>query len=144
MLSATAFVYIMSWVVLLLKYLAITGLQAGARTYHSRYRYPEDAKLFGGDSGEEVDIVMRGQRVLVNDQESYIFYLIFGTIYLNLPFDGLEWLGMTCFIAYPLFRVIHSFTLLYKLQPWRTLSFTLSMCTMLLIVAQVIYIVCTY
>lgn len=130
----TSDVYIGSVLLLLLKYLAATVLQARERFAHRSFRYPEDAACWRGHVTEDTELCQRAQSLLRNDGESQPFYLVLGAAYVSLqlwPPGGVIYFGV-----YPLTRWLHAYFLLRGLQPHRNRAFALGLLVLVLLAAH--------
>ena len=124
-------VYLGSVIVLLVKYLATTVLQARERFAHRRFRYPEDAACWRGKVADDTELCQRAQSLLRNDAESQPYYLMLGAAYVSLGLWPLG--GVVYFAVYPLSRVLHAFSLLRGLQPHRNRAFAVGLAVLLLL-----------
>lgn len=124
-------VYVGSVLLLFLKYLAVTVLQARERFAHRRFRYPEDAACWRGELADDTQLCQRAQSLLRNDAESQPFYLVLGAAYVSLGLWPLG--GMLYFAVYPLTRWLHAFCLLRGLQPHRNRAFALGLAILVLL-----------
>jgi hypothetical protein len=132
-------VYIGSLLLLLLKYIAATVLQARERFAHRTFRYPEDAACWHGEVRADTDLCQRAQSLLRNDGESQPLYLMLGAAYVSLglwPLGGVIYFGV-----YPLTRWLHAFFLLRGLQPHRNRAFALGLLVLVLLAAHLAHAV---
>jgi hypothetical protein len=126
-----SYVYLGSVLLLFVKYLAATVLQARERLAHRRFRYPEDAAFWGGEVADDTQLCQRAQSLLRNDTESQPFYLVLGAAYVSLGLWPLG--GVLYFAVYPLTRWLHAYCLLRGLQPHRNRSFALGLSILVLL-----------
>jgi uncharacterized MAPEG superfamily protein len=132
-------VYVASVIVLFLKYVAATLLQARERFAHRRFRYPEDAAHWRGEVADDTELCQRMQSLLRNDAESQPFYLVLGAAYVSTGLWPLG--GSIYFMVYPLARLLHAFFLLRGLQPHRNRAFALGLIVIVLLAAHLAHAV---
>jgi uncharacterized MAPEG superfamily protein len=126
--------------VLVLKMMLVGHYTAMVRIRRKTYLNPEDAKQFSRIdetvTGEHPD-VERGLRAHRNDLESTLPFLAIGLIYLLLGTSS--GLATGLFIGFTLFRCLFSVFYLRGMQPWRSLSFTVSELCLAVMLIQIIY-----
>ncbi|MGA7870863.1 MAG: MAPEG family protein [Candidatus Binatus sp.] len=116
--------YALITVILFFKMLAVSIVQARARTSTKTFVTPEDARFFGAAlASDELPIVKRAAMAWRNDLENIPIFLFLAMIYVTL---GCWPVG--AFIYFSIFvvaRILHTIMYLNSLQPWRTLSYAL-------------------
>ncbi len=118
-------VYLLSVLVLLLKYVAAISVQARERFRTRGFRYPEDAAHFRGAVAPDSELCQRAERLLRNDSESQPFYLILGLAFaLQNPHPIV---AASYFLGYASTRVAHAHWLLSPRQPHRNRAFALGL-----------------
>jgi len=125
-LASTAFrVYAAVSAALVLKFATLAAATGAVRGYHKQYPNPEDARLLKGTNTADHDMVARIKRAHVNALENEPLFMILGLLYTLLGADpfGMQVYAYTFFIA----RVLHSICYVFKLQPFRTLSFAVGL-----------------
>jgi len=123
-LASTAFrVYAAVSAVLMLKLASLAFATGAVRGLNKKYPNPEDAKLLKGEHADEHDLVARIKRTHANALENELPFVVLGLLYTLLGADpmGMQIYAYTFLIA----RVLHSICYVFKLQPFRTLSFTI-------------------
>jgi len=111
---------------LVLKMVGLAYLTGAARMTKKCYPNPEDAKFFKGDAKEH-ELTQRIQRAHANSLENEPLFILLGLlwIFLGAHTGAIQIYAYTFFIA----RVLHSLCYVFKLQPWRTLMYTVgSLC----------------
>lgn len=123
-LDSTAFrVYAAVSAVLVLKMAVLAFATATVRGVHKQYPNPEDARFLKGDHAPDHDTVARIKRAHANAMENEPLFMVLGLLYTLLGANpmGMQIYAYTFLIA----RVLHSICYVFKLQPFRTLSFTI-------------------
>jgi uncharacterized MAPEG superfamily protein len=123
-LDSTAFkVFAAVSAALVLKMVGLAYLTGVAHMREKGYANPEDAKTFKGQTGEQ-EFTQRVQRAHRNALENEPLFILLGLlwVFLGAHTGAIQIYAYTFFFA----RVLHSVTYLLKLQPWRTLSFTVA------------------
>ena len=120
-LASTPFkVYAAVVAVLVLKLAFLSVGTAIARRIDKRTHNPEDAKLFGIETGEG-PLVERVRRAHLNSLENELPFMVIGLLYF---FVGSTQMGMMAYAYTFLFaRIAHTVFYVTKLQPWRTISY---------------------
>lgn len=130
--------YAFAVVVLFGKAVATALVQGRYRVRHGKFRYPEDARHWGGETvHEEDDIVQRAQRVLLNDAETQPLFLALGAAYVAL--DAWPSGAPIYFGVYVLSRVAHTIFLLRPRQPLRNRAYAVGMLMLLAIAIHVCF-----
>ncbi len=117
--------YALLIVVLTLKFIWLIGLQGLLRMRAQRFRWPEDAQHWQGQSGSEDQRVERAQAALRNDGESQPLFLAAAALWLALGAE--RRIALWVCGLYVLLRVVHSVCLVWPRQPLRNRSFGLSL-----------------
>ncbi len=114
-------VYLVSLVLLFIKYVVTIALQGRERMVLRQFRYPEDAAFWNGTLRDDSELCQRAQHLLTNDSENQPFYLVFGAAYVAL---GL-WPAGACiyFGGYALSRLLYGYFMLRSRQPHRNRAF---------------------
>ncbi len=122
--------YALTAVVLEFKMAAIALVQGKGRVGSGIFVLPEDAKLFHGtESPTEAPIVDRGAKAWRNDLENIPIFLILAGIYVMAGLSSKAF-AFYC-IIFMIARILHTYTYLNAIQPWRTVSFTIGAFAML-------------
>ena len=130
--------YAFAVVVLFAKAVATALVQGRYRLEHGKFRWPEDARHWGGEAVHaEADIVQRAQRVLLNDAETQPLFLALGAAYVAL--DAWPPGAPIYFGVYALSRVAHTIFLLRPRQPLRNRAFAVGMVVVLAIAIHVCF-----
>lgn len=129
-------VYALSVVVLFGKLLVAVSVQARERLRTRAFRYPEDAAQWRGEVAPDSDLCQRADRVLRNDAEGQVYYLVFGGVLLALTPDSR--LLPYYFVTYPLTRVAHAYWLLLPRQPHRNRAFALGLTVVFVMAVHVV------
>ena len=128
--------YALSVVVLFVKAVVTAVVQGRYRLKHGKFRYPEDARHWGGEAvHEEADVVQRAQRVLLNDAETQPLFLALGAAYVAL--DAWPPGAPIYFGVYVLSRIAHTVFLLRPRQPQRNRAYAVGMVMLLTIAIHV-------
>ena len=126
--------------ILVLKMMLVGHYTAMVRIRRKTYLNPEDAKQFSRIdetvTNEHPD-VERGLRAHRNDLESTLPFLAVGLIYVLM--GASSGLATALFVAFTVFRCLFSVFYLKGLQPWRSLSFTVSELCLAVMLIQIIY-----
>jgi len=126
--------------ILVLKMIFVGHYTAMVRIRRKAYLNPEDAKQFSRSdetiTSEHPD-VERGLRAHRNDLESTLPFLAIGLIYLLM--GASSGLATGLFIVFTVFRCLYSVFYLRAMQPWRSLSFTVSELCLAVMLVQIIY-----
>jgi len=130
--SIAVFAYVLSVLLLFLKTVMTTLVQAKVRLSTRHFQYPEDAACWKGEHvTAEAPLVDRAQRVLRNDSETQAFSLVFGGAYVTLgawPLGAVGYFGV-----YVLSRLLHAYWFLRPTQPHRNLAFVVGLVSLLTI-----------
>lgn len=118
-------VYALSVVVLFVKFVVTISLQARERFRTRAFRYPEDAAQWHGIAGPDSDLGQRAERLLRNDAESQLHYLVLGGVLVAVA-SGSRLVPLY-FVTYTAARVAHAFWLLVPRQPHRNRAFALGL-----------------
>jgi glutathione S-transferase len=117
--------YALITVILFFKMLAISVVQALARTSTKTFTTPEDAKFFGASApaADEMPIVKRAAAAWRNDLENIPIFLFLGLIYVTLGCwpEG----AYIYFSIFVIARILHTVAYLRGLQPARTIFYAL-------------------
>jgi glutathione S-transferase len=128
--------YALTAVVLEFKMAAIALVQGRGRASTGLFVLPEDAKLFSGsESPEEAPIVDRASKAWRNDLENIPIFLILAGIYVMAGLSGKAF-AFYC-IVFMATRILHTYTFIKGIQPWRTVAYTIGALAM---VAMMIHI----
>jgi uncharacterized MAPEG superfamily protein len=129
--------YALTAVVLEFKMAAIALVQGKGRFGSGIFVLPEDAKLFHGtESPTEAPIVDRAARAWRNDLENIPIFLIVAGIYVMA---GLSEKAFTFYCwTYTVARILHTYTYINAIQPWRTVVFTVGAFAMFAMTIQVL------
>ncbi len=121
--------YALTAIVLELKMAAIALVQGRGRMTSGQFVLPEDAKMFGGtESPNEAPVVDRAAKTWRNDLENIPIFLILAGIYVMA---GLSTTAFAIYcVVFVLMRIVHTYTFIKGLQPWRTVSFTVGVLAM--------------
>ncbi|HVA81104.1 MAG TPA: MAPEG family protein [Candidatus Binataceae bacterium] len=121
--------YALTAIVLELKMAAIALVQGRGRVSTGLFVLPEDAKLFKGtESPHEAPIVDRASKAWRNDLENIPIFLILAGIYVMA---GLSTTAFAFYcVIFVLMRIVHTYTFIKGIQPWRTVSFTIGVLAM--------------
>jgi glutathione S-transferase len=116
--------YALTTVILFFKMLAISVVQALARTSTKTFTNPEDAKFFGASApaADEMEIVKRAAAAWRNDLENIPIFLFLGLIYVTLGCwpEG----AYIYFSIFVIARILHTVVYLRGLQPARTIFYS--------------------
>src|SRR6266851_6116043 len=116
--------YALTAIVLELKMAAIAVVQGRGRVSTGLFVLQEDAKLFSGtESPQEAPIVDRASKAWRNDLENIPIFLILAGIYVMAGLSS----GAFAFycIVFMVTRILHTYTFIKGIQPWRTVVFTI-------------------
>ena len=116
--------YALTAIVLELKMAAIAVVQGRGRVSTGVFVLPEDAKLFSGtEAPQEAPIVDRASKAWRNDLENIPIFLILAGIYVMAGLSS----GAFAFycIVFMVTRILHTYTFIKGIQPWRTVVFTI-------------------
>jgi uncharacterized MAPEG superfamily protein len=129
--------YALTAIILTLKMAWISVVQGIARTNAKVFTVPEDAKMFGGKvAATEVPAVERAARAWRNDLENIPIFLILAAIYVMAglsrgPFE------IYC-VVFIVMRILHTYSYLNSIQPWRTVAFTVGALAMFALVVNLL------
>lgn len=129
--------YALTAIVLELKMAAIALVQGYGRTSTGRFVLPEDAKLFHGtESPAEAPLVDRASRAWRNDLENIPIFLILAGIYVAAGLSQ----GAFAFycLVFMAMRIVHTYTYIEAMQPWRSISFTVGAVVMLAMMIHIL------
>jgi uncharacterized MAPEG superfamily protein len=116
--------YALTAIVLELKMAAIALVQGRGRVSTGLFVLPEDAKLFHGqESAAEAPIVDRASKAWRNDLENIPIFLILAGIYVAAGLSAKAF-AFYC-IVFMVMRILHTYTFIKGMQPWRTVVFTI-------------------
>ena len=129
--------YALTAVVLEFKMAAIALVQGRGRLSTGLYVLPEDAKLFSGkESAEEAPIVDRASKAWRNDLENIPIFLILAGIYVMA---GLSAKAFTFYCTvFMVTRILHTYTFIKAMQPWRTVVYTIGALTMIAMMIHIL------
>jgi uncharacterized membrane protein YecN with MAPEG domain len=130
--------YALTAVVLEFKMAALALVQGRGRLSTGLFVLPEDAKLFQGQESEaEAPIVDRAAKAWRNDLENIPIFLILAGIYVMA---GLSYKAF-CFycLVFIVMRILHTYTFIRAMQPWRTVTFTIGAVTMLAMMLHILF-----
>lgn len=121
--------YALTAIVLEFKMAAIALVQGRGRVATGLFVLPEDAKLFkGAESPQEAPIVDRAAKAWRNDLENIPIFLILAGIYVMAGLSAKAFaFYCTIFMA---MRILHTYTFLKGMQPWRTIVYTIGVLAM--------------
>src|SRR5271154_3979202 len=126
-------------VILFFKMLALSTVQALARTSAKSFPNPEDAKFFGrgvAPAADELPIVKRAAAAWRNDLENIPIFLFLAMIYVTLGC----WPG-GAFIYFSIFavaRILHTIAYLRGMQPARTIFYVLGLTICFILSVQIL------
>jgi uncharacterized membrane protein YecN with MAPEG domain len=121
--------YALTAVVLELKMAAIALVQGRGRMTSGQFVLPEDAKMFGGtEAPNEAPVVDRASKAWRNDLENIPIFLILAGIYVMAGLST-QAFAIYC-VVFVAMRIVHTYTFIKALQPWRTVSFTIGVLAM--------------
>lgn len=127
--------YLLAVTALFVKYVALISVQGSARFRTRRFRWPEDAVTWKGETGpEEDETVERAQAALRNDGESHVFFLVFGGAWVLLGAD-LRVAWPLC-ATYAVARLAHGYFLVRPRQPLRNRCFVVGQLALLVLVVD--------
>jgi uncharacterized MAPEG superfamily protein len=115
--------YAVITVILFFKMLALSTVQALARTSSKAFPNPEDAKFFGAPApvADELPIVKRAAAAWRNDLENIPIFLFLAMIYITLGcWPGGAFIYFTIFVVA---RILHTLAYLRAMQPARTIFY---------------------
>jgi microsomal prostaglandin-E synthase 1 len=138
MMNDAAFrAYSIACSILVFKMFAATILTAATRARVKQFLNPEDAGMSGGVRVmEEHPDVQRMLRLHRNDLENI---LPFFTVALTFVLMGVSAFGaQVYFYTFTGARIVHTITYLAKLQPWRTVAFTVGALCMVGMLVQIL------
>jgi uncharacterized MAPEG superfamily protein len=137
-MDATALrLFLLALILLLIKFVALTLVQAKVRFATRTFRWPEDALAWHGSaaSGREPELSERAQAALRNDGESQPLFMAIATTWLLLGGAGvLAW----ALPAYALLRALHALLLLRAVQPARNRVFGSALLLLLALAADAV------
>ncbi|HYB98879.1 MAG TPA: MAPEG family protein [Candidatus Limnocylindrales bacterium] len=115
--------YAVTTVLLFFKMVLNSTLQGYHRMGRRQFVHAEDAKFFGGASGEDLPAVQRLNAVWRNDLENIPIFLFLALVFVLVEAspDGAGWYFGTFVAA----RYAHTFFFINGVQPWRFLAYTL-------------------
>lgn len=121
-MSNLLYVYALCTVFLFFKMFLISAYQGYYRIKNKAFKNKEDAG-FLRVSAQTVELpqVVKAQQAWLNDLESIPLFWVLGglCIFLNTDYLTTKWV----FIIFTFSRVLHTFTYLASMQPWRTISY---------------------
>jgi uncharacterized MAPEG superfamily protein len=121
--------YALTAIVLELKMAAIALVQGRGRVTSGLFVLPEDAKLFAGtESPNEAPIVDRASKAWRNDLENIPIFLILAGIYVMAGLSAKAF-AFYCTV-FVVMRIVHTYTFIKGIQPWRTVVFTIGVLAM--------------
>lgn len=130
-------VYALSVAVLFLKSFATISVQALERLRTRAFRYPEDAVQWRGAVAPDSDLCQRAERLLRNDAESQLYYLVLGGLFVVL--DPSSRLGPFYFGIYTAARLAHAYWLLAPRQPHRNRAFSVGIVVLFCLTGHVVW-----
>lgn len=130
--------YALITVILFLKMLALSAVQALARTSAKSFPNPEDAKFFGAlaPATDELPIVKRAAAAWRNDLENIPIFLFLAMLYVTLGC----WPG-GAFIYFTIFavaRILYSVAYLRAMQPARTICYAIGIAICVILSVQIL------
>jgi uncharacterized MAPEG superfamily protein len=137
MLAGSAFkVFASVCALLIIKLMLLAGATGGARGKNKAWANPEDKKSDDDLVDGKNPAVDRFKRAHQNAVHNILPFAIVGLLYTMMGASGtaMQIYAYTFFVA----RVLHTLTYLMKLQPWRTISFTVGMLCVIGMATQVI------
>jgi len=127
---------------IIVKFIALTLVQAVRRTKTRTFRSPEDAAHWGGVVATEEDPrAMRAQAALRNDGESQSYFLAATALWLLL--GAQQTFALIVCSSYVVLRALHSAFLLWPRQPLRNRIFGLSLLCLLVVLGDCLRLVLT-
>ena len=117
--------YSLSVILLFIKMFSISLYQGFHRLSQGVFINPEDAKYFGKlPQKEEIPQVIRGAKAWRNDLENIPIFFALGIIYvlIGASSEAASWL----FPVFTIARFFHTLSYLFSLQPWRVISYAVS------------------
>jgi uncharacterized membrane protein YecN with MAPEG domain len=130
-------VYALSVVVLFAKLVVAISVQARERFRTRAFKYPEDAAQWCGQVAPDSDLCQRADRLLRNDAESQLYYLVLGGLLVAMAPDSR--VLPYYFAAYTLARLAHAYWLLVPRQPHRNRAFGLGLIVVLGMAGHVVW-----
>lgn len=130
MMNDAAFrAYAIACSILVFKMFAAAILTVATRSRVKQFLNPEDAGLMGGAGAkEEHPDVQRMLRLHRNDLENILPFFTVGLIFVLMGASAVG--ARVYFYTFTGARIVHTITYVAKLQPWRTVAFTVgTVCT---------------
>ena len=130
--------YALTAVVLELKMAAIAIVQGQGRMGSGLHVLPEDARMFhGGEAAAaEAPIVDRASKAWRNDLENIPIFLILAGIYVAAGLSSKAF-AFYC-VVFMIARILHTYTYIKAMQPWRTVSYTVGTLAMLVMMIHIL------
>jgi uncharacterized MAPEG superfamily protein len=138
MMNDAAFrAYSIACSILVFKMFASAMLTAATRTRLKQFLNPEDAGLLGGTAArEEHPDVQRMLRLHRNDLENILPFFTVGLIFVLMGVSAFG--AQVYFYTFTGARIVHTITYVAKLQPWRTVAFTVGALCMAGMLVQIL------
>jgi len=131
--------YVITAIVLCLNILGLWGYSGGVRVGTKTAINPEDIRTVAKDAAllesdpPEVARVLRAHR---NATDNIVPFLILGYLYVQIGASSTMAMGI--FGVFTAMRLLHTFSYLKGVQPWRTISFALGGVTTLVMIGDMI------
>ena len=138
MMNDAAFrAYAIACSILVLKMAAVAILTATTRMQVKQFLNPEDAAMLGGASVmQEHPDVQRMLRLHRNDLENILPFFTVGLIFVLMGVSAFG--AQVYFYTFTGARIVHTITYVAKLQPWRTVAFTVGVLCMVGMLVQIL------
>ncbi|MCX5466214.1 MAPEG family protein [Acinetobacter nematophilus] len=115
-------IYALCITVLFIKMFAISCYQGYFRIKNKAFKNKEDAQYLNINAHiEELPQVIRANQAWANDLENIPMFWVLGGICIALSLNSplITW----TFCIFTIARIIHTYTYLVRIQPWRTISY---------------------
>jgi uncharacterized membrane protein YecN with MAPEG domain len=131
--------YALTAIVLELKMAALAVVQGRGRMSTGQFPLPEDAKMFhgGAEAPAEAPVVDRASKAWRNDLENIPIFLILAGIYVAADLSSKAF-AFYC-VVFMVARILHTYTFLKAIQPWRTVTFTISALAMFAMMIHILF-----
>lgn len=130
-------VYAVCTTILVFKMVTVALLTGRARIRLQAFITPEDARLNKvAECAHEPPEIQRLHRLHQNDVENILPFFAVGLVYV---LSGASPLGATAYFStFTVARVLHTIFYLAKLQPWRSIVFTVGLLCMVMMLVQIL------
>jgi uncharacterized MAPEG superfamily protein len=138
MMNDAAFrAYAIACSILVFKMAASAILTATTRMRVKQFLNPEDAAMLGGTSvAQEHPDVQRMLRLHRNDVENILPFFTVGLIFVLMGVSAFG--AQVYFYTFTGARIVHTIAYVAKLQPWRTVAFTVGVLCMVGMLVQIL------